>query len=107
MVVTEFVGYRVVDYLHITPGGNKVWKNTDPKGQPTTDGTRMGQGNKEPNQQDIEDSPHVNLGFQDADGNWHYYWVDGPFDSEFWLDDAIIEIVAEYLIVMGEEFAGE
>lgn len=99
--------YRVIDYLHITPTGRENWKNTDPKGSVTTDGTRIGKGHKPPTQKDIEDSPYVNLGFRDDEGEWHYRWVDGPFDEEFWLDDAIGEIVAEYGIVLGEESGDE
>lgn len=103
--MTEFNDYRVVDYLHITPGGNEVWKNTDPKGSTSTTGTHSGQGNKPPTQKDLEVSPYISIGFKDELGEWHYYWVDGPFDSNFWVDDAIIEIVSEYGIVMGEEYA--
>lgn len=94
--------YRVVDYRHTNPNGSTSWKNTDPEGFVTTDGSREGEGDPEPTTQDIEDSPYVNVGFQDADGEWHYYWIDGPFDEEFWIDDAIEQIVDEYGIVLGE-----
>lgn len=98
----NIIDYRVVDYLHINDDDSQEWRNTDPKGSVTTDGSRLGQGDPEPTTQDIEDSPYVNIGFQDEDGNWHYYWINGPFDELFWIDDAIEQIVDEYGIVLGE-----
>lgn len=77
--------FRVVDYL----GSDGEWKNTD-------------KGAREPLEQEIEDSPYVNIGFKDADGNWHYRWIDGPFDEDFWLEDAIHEIASEYGFVVGQ-----
>lgn len=94
--------YRVVDYRHTNEDGSTEWRNTDPKGEVTTDGSREGEGDPPPIEQDIVESPFVNVGFQDKDGEWHYYWIDGPFDEEFWLDDAIEQIVHEYGIVLGE-----
>lgn len=94
--------YRVVDYLHITGDGREEWRNTDPPGQITTDGSRTGQGDPEPTTEDIENSPWVNVGFQDTDGDLHYYWLQGPFDEEWWLDDAIEQVVDQYGIVLGE-----
>lgn len=76
--------YRVVDYL----GHDGVWKNTD-------------QGDPEPLDSEIEGSPEVNLGFVDQDGNWHYRWVDGPFDEDFWLDDAAEQVADRYGYVIG------
>lgn len=94
--------YRVVDYQHELPSGEKVWRNTDPKGQVTTDGSRMGQGDPPPTQKDIQISEWVNVGFTDEHGDTIYKWIKGPFDSEFWIDDAILQIVDEYGIVLGE-----
>lgn len=95
----DIVKYRVVDYK----GSDGDWKNTDPKGHVTTDGSRMGQGDREPTPKEIENSPHINVGFWDRDGNIHYYWIEGPFNKDFWIDDAIVEIADEYSIVLGEE----
>lgn len=95
--VAEVEPYRVVDYQDV--GG--TWRNTDPEGRVTTDGSRMGQGDPEPTTADIEASDWVNIGFQDDDGEWHYYWIFGPFDEDFWLDDAIEQIVHEYGIAYG------
>lgn len=94
--------YRVVDYRHTNEDGSTEWRNTDPRGTVTTDGSREGQGDDPPTTQDIEESPYVNVGFKDSDGEWHYYWIDGPLDEEFWIDDAIEQIVDEYGIVLGE-----
>lgn len=100
----EIIDYRVIDYAHLNPKTDELeWRNTDPKGAPTTDGARMGQGDDDPTTEDIENSPYINVGFKDADGDWHYYWISGPFDEEFWVDEAIVEIVDEYSIVLGEE----
>ncbi len=91
--------YRVVDYMD-TRG---VWRNTDPVGHVTTDGSRMGQGDKPPTTADIQASPHINVGFWDSDGNIIYKWIEGPFTDTFWIDDAIIEIADEYNITLGSE----
>lgn len=96
------VDYRVVDYRHTNKDGSTEWRNTDPKGQVTTDGSRQGQGDPDPTTEDIENSPYVNVGFQDSDGDWHYKWINGPFSAEFWIDDAITEIISEYGIILGE-----
>ena len=98
----KIVEYRVVDYQHVNEDGSKTWYNTDPKGQATTDGNRMGQGDPEPTTKDIEASDWVNVGFQDEHGDWRYYWIQGPLDEDFWIDDAIEQIVDEYGIVLGE-----
>lgn len=98
----DVVDYRIVDYEHIVSDGHKVWRNTDPTDQITTDGSRYGGGDPDPTEQDIEDSEWVNVGFLDSDGEWHYYWIRGPFDEEFWIEDAIEQIIAEYGIVLGE-----
>lgn len=71
--------YRVVDYMDT----NGEWRNTD-------------EGDPDPSEADILETPYVNIGFTDTDDNWHYRWVDGPFDEDFWLDDAIEEIADEY-----------
>jgi hypothetical protein len=97
-LVENIVSYRVVDYQS-TDGD---WRNTDPKGSVTTDGSRMGQGDSEPTVEDIESSPWINVGFEDADGDVHYKWIKGPFDEDFWVDEAIEQIVDEYGIVLGE-----
>lgn len=89
--------YRVVDYQDV----NGVWRNTDPVGQVTTDGSRTGQGDPEPTTEDIEASPWINVGFEDDDGEIYYKWIQGPFDAEFWIDDAIEQIVGEYNIPYG------
>lgn len=102
LVVENIVNYRVVDYEHVNEDGDKEWRNTDPEGELTTDGQREGEGDPEATTEDIENSDWVNIGFQDTDGNWHYYWIHGPFDEEFWLDDAIEQIISEYGIVLGE-----
>lgn len=98
----DVVNYRVIDYEHVEDDGTKVWRNTDPVGHPTTDGSRMGQGDPDPTVSDIENSDWVNIGFQDKDGEWHYYWIQGPFDEEFWIEDSIEQIIGEYGIVLGE-----
>lgn len=98
----NIINYRVVDYEHVNDDGEKEWRNTDPEGELTTDGQREGEGDPDPTTEDIENSDWVNIGFQDSDGNWHYYWVHGPFDDEFWLDDVIEQIIDEYGIVLGE-----
>lgn len=90
-------GYRVVDYANT----NGEWMNTDPVGKVTTDGSRMGQGDPPPTTEDIEASPWINVGFQDADGEWYYRWIQGPFDEEFWIDDAIEQLAHEYGISYG------
>lgn len=96
------VDYRIVDYLHIADDGTEEWRNTDPEGKVTTDGSRFGQGDSDPSVEDIENSPYVNVGFKDVEGDWHYYWIDGPFDEDWWIDDAIEQIADEYGIVLGE-----
>lgn len=73
------MNYKVVDYQ----SGDGYWVNTD-------------QGGSTPTETDIEGSPWINIGWEDQDQNWHYRWVEGPFDSDFWLDDAITEIANEY-----------
>lgn len=98
----NITGWRIVDYQHELEDGTKVWRNTDPKGKVTTDGTRMGQGDPKASQKDIEISDWVNVGFTDKHGDTYYKWIQGPFDSEFWIDDAIEQIVDEYGIVLGE-----
>ncbi len=102
----DIVNYRVVDYqkvVEVEEGKfEKIWMNTDPEGELTTDGSREGQGDPDPTTEDIENSDWVNVGFQDKDGDWHYYWLKGPFDEEFWIDDSINEVINEYGIVLGE-----
>lgn len=73
------MNYYVVDYKDT----NGDWRNTD-------------QGDPDPSSDDIMASPEINIGWEDEDKNWHYRWVDGPFDADFWLDDAIVEIADEY-----------
>lgn len=95
----NIVEYRIVDYEDL----NGEWRNTDPKGQITTDGSRYGQGDPEPTTEQIENSSWVNVGFEDIHGDVTYKWIEGPFDEEFWVSDAIIEIAHEYGIVLGEQ----
>lgn len=95
----NIVSYRVVDYK----GSDGEWKNTDPKGSVTTDGSRMGQGDEPPTTQEIQESPYVNVGFWDSDGNIIYKWITGPFTDTFWIEDAIEEIADEYSISLGSE----
>lgn len=95
----DIVDYRVVDYQS-TDG---TWRNTDPKGQITTDNSRMGQGDPEPTVEDIEHTPWVNVGFEDKHGDTIYKWIQGPFDEDFWISDAIEQIADEYGIVLGEQ----
>ena len=95
----DIVDYRIVDYQ--SPDG--TWRNTDPKNRVTTDGNRMGQGDPPPSVEDIEASTYVNVGFEDKDGNITYKWIEGPFDEDYWISDAIIEIADEYGIVLGEQ----
>lgn len=94
----DIVNYRVVDYQDTS--GN--WRNTDPIGKTTTDGSRTGQGDPEPTVEDIESSEWINVGFEDKNGDITYKWIKGPFDEDFWVSDAIIEIASEYGIVLGE-----
>lgn len=98
----DVTDYRIVDYEHVNEAGVREWRNTDPEGSITTDGSREGQGDPDPTTEDIENSDWVNVGFQDKDGEWYYYWIQGPFDEDFWIDDAIEQIVGEYGIVLGE-----
>lgn len=95
----DITGYRIVDYQD-TSG---EWRNTDPKGQVTTDGSRTGQGDPAPSTEDIEASDWVNVGFEDSSGDTHYKWIQGPFDEDFWITDAIAQIADEYGIVLGEQ----
>lgn len=76
--------YRIVDYL----GRDGEWKNTD-------------DGDLDPQQSDILRADQINVGFTDNDGEWHYRWIDGPFDEDFWIDDAIDEIADLYGIPVG------
>lgn len=98
----DIVDYRIVDYQHVNDDDRLEWRNTDPEGTVTTDGSREGQGHAEPTTEDIENSSWVNVGFQDSEGEWHYYWIEGPFDEEFWISDAIEQLVSSYGIVLGE-----
>lgn len=102
----DLIDYRIVDYQKTIENdkgeSEKVWMNTDPKGSVTTDGSRMGQGDPDPTTEDIENSDWVNVGFQDKEGEWHYYWLKGPFDEEFWISDSIEQVTGEYGIVLGE-----
>lgn len=102
----DVASYRIIDYQKVVydDEGNaeKVWMNTDPTGEKTTDGSREGQGDPDPTTEDIENSDWVNVGFKDFRGEWHYYWIQGPFDEDFWIDDAIGEVINEYGIVLGE-----
>lgn len=76
----EPMEWRIVDYQ----GTDGQWYNTDEGDDPPTD-------------EDIENTPYVNVGWNDEDGNWHYRWVDGPFDQDdFWIDDAIYELSDAY-----------
>jgi hypothetical protein len=77
------VQYRVVDYQ----SADGEWINTD-------------EGGPEPTDIDIESTSWVNIGWKDTDDNWHYRWVEGPFDKDFWLNDAITEIADEYGITI-------
>lgn len=95
----DIISYRVVDYQS-TDG---EWRNTDPKGMITTDGSRYGQGDSEPTVEDIEHTPWVNVGFEDKHGDITYKWIQGPFDEDYWISDAILEIADEYGIALGEQ----
>jgi hypothetical protein len=100
--VKDVTDFRVVDYEHVNEAGVREWRNTDPVGTVTTDGSRDGQGDPDPTTEDIENSDWINVGFKDSDGEIHYYWMDGPFDDEFWIDDAIEQIASKYGIILGE-----
>lgn len=71
--------YRVIDYM----GEDGNWYHV-PDGDP------------EPTTEDLMETPEVCVGFLDADDNWHYRWIDGPFDDDYWIDDAIEETADYY-----------